>query len=495
MVAEQAEQPEAGAQHHQAEQGAQAPHPAARLRQPERQARDGGDEQPGQAHAHPQGGKDEPELAQRRPEGKGDRSAEEGGGAGGGQQGGKAALQEVTPQALAAAGGQAGIEVARQPQLEQPQQVGAEQRRHHHHEADKPDALELDPPADRPLGGAQQGAHQCQRPEGDQNAGTGRQELQAHRAALPALELQHGSQLEGQHRQHAGHQIENEPPQQRGSQQPEQRAAAARQGQGLTYADLALPGLLAARQHQPEWLMTDIGGIPLPAIADRNAGDQGVALHLQAGLAKFGPLKALEEHLGILPALGVVCGQLQLVLPVARLEGHSVRHGLWQGAHRLRIGKVEPVRGSAVQRQGEGVVGQDADVAASREAQGTRQRLAAAAGEADGKADVPLVALGRDAADVKPSGHWPVPLRRRFGLIPEDLGGYAAFPRVLPIGFPAGFKLQVEQHPGGGGIPGVGLQPHLGVIVLGAGEPAGVAGQSHGLPQQTAQQQGGLDDV
>ncbi|MNP20731.1 hypothetical protein D3C76_1133180 [compost metagenome] len=77
MVAEQTEQPETGAQHHQAEQYAQAPHPAARLRQPECEAREGGDEQPWQAHAHTQRGKDEPELTERGSECKGDSSAEE----------------------------------------------------------------------------------------------------------------------------------------------------------------------------------------------------------------------------------------------------------------------------------------------------------------------------------------------------------------------------------------------------------------------------------
>ncbi|MNP38323.1 hypothetical protein D3C76_1318290 [compost metagenome] len=133
----------------------------------------------------------------------------------------------MTPETIAAAGGQPGAEGARQADLEQPQQVGAEQCRHHHHEADEADALELDAPADRPLGGPQQAAHGRQQPEGGEDAGAGGEELLAHLGLLPVLLLQHRAELERQHRQHAGHQVEDEAAEQRRPQQPEQGLALA----------------------------------------------------------------------------------------------------------------------------------------------------------------------------------------------------------------------------------------------------------------------------
>jgi len=97
----------------------------------------------------------------------------------------------------------------------QPQQVGAKQQGHRHHEADETGALELDPPADGALGRAQQAAHGRQHPEGGEDTGAGGEELLAHLALLALLLLQHGAEFQGQHRQHAGHQVEDETAEQR----------------------------------------------------------------------------------------------------------------------------------------------------------------------------------------------------------------------------------------------------------------------------------------
>ena len=63
----------------------------------------------------------------------------------GGQQGRETPLQEVAAEPLAAAGGEASVEIAGQADFEQPQQVGTKQQGHRHHEADETGALELDP--------------------------------------------------------------------------------------------------------------------------------------------------------------------------------------------------------------------------------------------------------------------------------------------------------------------------------------------------------------
>ena len=108
--------------------------------------------------------------------------------------------------------------------------------------------------------------------------------------------LQHSSQLERQHRQHAGHQVEDQAAEQRRPQQPEQRMALVGQRERRADRPLALPRLLAAGEQQAEGLAAQIRRIPLPAIAHRHPGDQGVALDLKRRFAKFGPLQSVDKE-------------------------------------------------------------------------------------------------------------------------------------------------------------------------------------------------------
>ena len=494
MVAKQARQPEAGAQHHQPEQDAQSPHPATRFGQPEGEARQGRHQQPGQAHAKAERREDEPELAEWRRQRKGHCGAEEGGRAGGRQQGGETPLQEVAAEPLAAAGGEASAEIAGQADFEQPQQVGAKQQGHRHHEADEAGALELDPPADGALSRAQQAAHGRQHPEGGNDPGAGGEELLAYLSLFALLLLQHGTQFQGQHRQHAGHQVEDEAAEQRRPQQPDERLAWGRQGEGIGDGGAGLPGLIAAAKQQAEGLATQVRGIPLPAVADRDPGDQGVAAHLERGLAELGPLQCIDEERRLLPALCPLGAQLQLVVLVAELDPGVGGQCLRQGAHGLGPAEVETGRRLSIHRQGEGVVGQDADVAAGGEAQGALERLPGRVVEAQGEAHLLLITLGAEPGHLEGARRGPVPLEVADRLIPQDLGRYAPFPRAAPVGFPAGFEGHLEQDAGVVRGAAVGLQLDLGVIVLGAGEPARIAGQSAGLPQQAAQQQARLEE-
>ena len=61
-------------------------------------------------------------------------------------------------------------------------------------------------------------------------------------------------------------------------------------------------------------------GHPLPAIADRDPGNQGVAAYLERGLAELGPFQRIDEERRRLPALCPLGAQLQLVVLVAELD-------------------------------------------------------------------------------------------------------------------------------------------------------------------------------
>ncbi len=188
-----------------------------------------------------------------------------------------------------------------------------------------------------------------------------------------------------------------------------------------------------------------------------------------------------------MPALCPLGAQLQLVVLITELDPGFGRQLLGQGTHRLRPGKVEVDRGGAIHREGEGEVGQDADIAAGREAQSSLERLPGGIVEAQREAYLPLITLGAEPGYLEVTWHWPTPLKVSDRLVPQDLGRYAPFSRAVPVGFPARLQLDIEQDAGLICRAAVGLQPYPGVIILWAGEPARVAGQSHGLPQQTAQ--------
>ena len=81
------------------------------------------------------------------------------------------------------------------------------------------------------------------------------------------------------------------------------------------------------------------------------------------------------------------------------------------------------------------------------------------------------------------------------GLIPEDLGGYAAFSGFCQQVFQPDSSCRLSSIRGRRGSCKSVLQPHLGVIVLGLVSQLVSLANPNGLPQQTAQQQGGLDDV
>ena len=111
-------------------------------------------------------------------------------------------------------------------------------------------------------------------------------------------------------------------------------------------------------------MAAQIRRIPLPAVTHRHPGDQGVSLDLKRRFAKLGPLQRVDKEGGLLPALCPLGAQLQLVVLITELDPGLGGQRLGQGADGLGPDKVEVGRGGAIHCQGEGVVGQDADIAA-----------------------------------------------------------------------------------------------------------------------------------
>ena len=131
------------------------------------------------------------------------------------QQRGERALPEMAAQPVPVMGGQRRVQIGREAQVEQAEQVGAEQQRHQHHKADKPRILELNAPAERVIAEAQQRHQQGQRHKRGDDTQRRCQELQPYAAPIAPLHLQDGAELDTQYRQDARHQVEDQPARQR----------------------------------------------------------------------------------------------------------------------------------------------------------------------------------------------------------------------------------------------------------------------------------------
>ncbi len=137
--------------------------------------------------------------------------------------------------ALAAIPGPGG-HARRQPDLEQAEQVAREQRQQHHHESQEQRLLELNAPADRAAAGLERDQPAGEDDEGEQDARRRSQESETNMAAARAAVVDDREQLQGQHRQHAGHDVQDQPAEQRQAQdrdQAEGRAVRTAAGVGV----------------------------------------------------------------------------------------------------------------------------------------------------------------------------------------------------------------------------------------------------------------------
>ena len=213
MQAQQRRQPEAGGQHHQAQDRFKRVHPAARLRQQHGRFGHQGDKQPRQAHAHAEHQEDEPQGVQRRAKGKGNCGTEERCGARRGQQRSKHPFAETAAKPRPACRSQSPGSGRRQQHLKRSKQVQRKEEGHGNHQPDKPRVLELNAPAQGRPGQLQPGDHGGQQHKGGEDPGAGCQEAQPDDASV-RTRLQNTVKLHSHHRQHARHQVEDQPAQQ-----------------------------------------------------------------------------------------------------------------------------------------------------------------------------------------------------------------------------------------------------------------------------------------
>jgi hypothetical protein len=91
-----------------------------------------------------------------------------------------------------------------------PKQVQRKQEGHGNHQADKPRVLELNAPPQRRPGQLQRGDHPGQQHKGGEDPGAGGQKAQPDGTPVRAR-LQDAVKLHAHYRQHAGHQVEDQP--------------------------------------------------------------------------------------------------------------------------------------------------------------------------------------------------------------------------------------------------------------------------------------------
>ena len=196
------------------------------LRQQGRQARKGRDTEIRQRQAEAERREDQRDLHRPPGEREADRRADEGRGAGGRQQRRQQAGEERAAPDPA--------RKARRRNLEQAPEIGREQQQQEQHRREEDRLLELDAPADRHAGLRRRDRRAGQQPEGkDDCPRRDRQEFRPRPATPRPAKPGNMHELDAQHRQHAGHEIEDD-------------AAGKRQRQDDSEA---VSGLPARRRH------------------------------------------------------------------------------------------------------------------------------------------------------------------------------------------------------------------------------------------------------
>ena len=402
-------------------------------------------------------------------------------------------------QALALGGSSQSADAARQTDGDEAEEAEGQDEDQPREEEHEPGRLELESPADL-LSPRLQGGHQGrQDQEGQHHPGReGQAELTDTAGFLSSLGDE-GEGLQGDDRQHARHQVQDQPPDDRHQQVPPQGRGAAGGGAELRgeEVDAALAQVEADGAEPPLSPRPGEGADPVH-LARQRLSRVGLDPQLRAG-----PLRLLLHEGADIQARPVAAGEGEKPGRLAPLVvgGHFHRHS--QGAaavgfhrrppaHGIRLGQgrrhhgpvaVEEVRvgglrlpGFEVQRQGR--PSGDADLPADqpvhlgREPQGVGQdRRRLHGGQQHHLVGVPedgqvllLVAVGS-----RPLQGGRIEARR--GL-PFDLGGLARVPGPGPVGVPSGILLQehskgevaphldgghVGQQPGAHGIGELGL--------------------------------------
>ena len=412
---------------------------------------------------------------------------------------------------------------ARQPHAEHPEEAEAQDEDEDGHDRHEAGILELEAPADLLAAVLEQDDEGGQDQEGGHDPpGEGQAQMAGAAALLAGLGDQ-AQDLEGDHRQHAGHEIEYQPPQRREKQ-------VERQGAGETGARrrgeirAPEPGSTGQVQvHHPEARLLLTGEAvehhplqrtrvlvshrlqaetqPHPAVllerlcrtSRRSGGAEGEEVHH----LRLGP--------GCLPGPG----HRQIHPPARGAAAHPVVEAQLrlqgpgnprpEAPEDLLVCESGPAR---VHRQveGHGGLSRDADLPAHQpgnpggKAQGGVRRQRRRRGYRGDQHHLAGISVDGEAAFLAvPGGQGPLQGRggEARGQAPVDLGGQARGPAELPVGVPA--LVGAQLHPQAQGAPGddrrdVGQEPGLHRMVSGGGwaeSGAGARCQQEGESQET----------
>ena len=217
VLGKQRRQPKAGGQHHQREQRFHPVHPASWARQQQGDFRHQRHQQPREGHTDSERDKNKPQRRQRCAQRKGDSGTEKRCRTRRRQQRGKDPFKEAAQRTVAPCRRHSAHHRRWQQHVEHAEQIERKHKGDGHHQADKPRVLELNAPAQRRPGQLQRRDHRRQQRKGEQDPRAGRQKAQPDLAPV-RTGMQHRAELHPQHRQHAGHQIEDQTTEQRKQQ-------------------------------------------------------------------------------------------------------------------------------------------------------------------------------------------------------------------------------------------------------------------------------------
>ena len=535
LLPQHPQQPDHGGEHGEGHELAEGVHPRAGARQGARHRRPPAGREVRQGHAQAQQGEHRQRLPGRQRDGQAQRGAHEGGGAGRGDGHGQHASQEGI------AGGAAGLQAGdaggqHRAELEQAGQVqsddGEQRGQRGHHQR----ALQLEAPADGLARRAQAQQQAAQRHEGQHHArGVGQAGTAV--GGFVVRVLGEGQHLDGQHREHAGHEVEDQAADQcTDERRPERDGRAAAPGwrggaggvglqrllqfgrdgggqrggrwpaalhrrlQAHARGAGAFSGRVGQGQHQRH-----LGGAVAALGRERDAGRPAVAFPgLRPGGAGFDQARRFGEELQFLPLPGgrqtadaglqearlgrerAVAGGLVLR---RRGPGRVERCAVQRGGALHRDAQAEvALLGNAFLPAGQpGGVELDLDVAA---------REGRVHGQRHGQQHGAVVTVVGQALQRELARRGPGDLARAHagGQGPLQFGRQAGVARVFPVGVPVRRVLQLQADPdrrtGAGTFGRVGQQGGCGLLGLDFGAAEQVLGGSGQQVQRAGGQRG-----
>ena len=191
----------------------------------------------------------------------------------------------------------------RKADLEQAEEIGRKERDHDRHEDEEDGLLELDPPADGLAGETEPGNTGGKHEEGDEYARRGSEETGPYLAPVAPAVSHGGNQLQRENREHAGHQVEDQPARHREQEdQPERPLGNRRGGRrgGLRGGGRQrLFGCADAVDHGKDHLPPGQAAAALWRRERRDAGERGLAVRIDPVIGRAEPPAFRPLHVDV----------------------------------------------------------------------------------------------------------------------------------------------------------------------------------------------------